>query len=68
MRKRFSFTKKLAAMTMIYAMLALALVAVAELPPALKPLTEEQKILHVLNRLGFGARPGDIAEVKAVGL
>src|SRR6266511_1473062 len=31
-------------------------------------LTEEQRILHVLNRLGFGARPGDIERVKAMGL
>src|SRR5947207_10744477 len=33
-----------------------------------KPLTEEQKILHVLNRLGFGPRPGDVERVKAMGL
>jgi uncharacterized protein (DUF1800 family) len=33
-----------------------------------KPLTEDQKILHVLNRLGFGARPGDVERVKAIGL
>ncbi|HEU4834128.1 MAG TPA: DUF1800 domain-containing protein [Pyrinomonadaceae bacterium] len=33
-----------------------------------KSLTEEQRILHVLNRLGFGARPGDVARVKAMGL
>lgn len=33
-----------------------------------KPLTEDQKILHVLNRLGFGARPGDLEKVKAIGL
>ena len=33
-----------------------------------KKLTEEQKIAHVLNRLGFGARPGDIEKVKAMGL
>jgi len=33
-----------------------------------KPLTENQKILHVLNRLGFGARPGDVERVKAVGI
>ncbi len=33
-----------------------------------KALTEEQKIMHVLNRLGFGARPGDIEKVKAMGL
>ncbi len=33
-----------------------------------KPLTEDQKIVHVLNRLGFGARPGDVEKVKAIGL
>ena len=31
-------------------------------------LNENQRILHVLNRLGFGARPGDIERVKAIGL
>src|ERR1051325_2470066 len=31
-------------------------------------LTDEQRIMHVLNRLGFGARPGDLARVKAMGL
>ncbi|HBB89564.1 MAG TPA: hypothetical protein DC047_18315 [Blastocatellia bacterium] len=31
-------------------------------------LTDDQQILHVLNRLGFGARPGDIERVKAIGL
>src|SRR5262249_40411035 len=36
---------------------------------AKKPrLTEEQRILHVLNRLGYGARPGDVERVKALGL
>src|SRR6185503_19394672 len=33
-----------------------------------KKLTEEQRIVHVLNRLGFGARPGDIERVKSMGL
>lgn len=33
-----------------------------------KKLNEDQRILHVLNRLGFGARPGDVARVKAMGL
>ena len=33
-----------------------------------KVLNEDQRILHVLNRLGFGARPGDIERVKAMGL
>src|SRR5437870_6954212 len=31
-------------------------------------LTEEQRILHVLNRLGFGSRPGDFERVKAMGV
>lgn len=31
-------------------------------------LTEDQKILHILNRLGFGARPGDLEKVKAIGI
>ena len=34
----------------------------------LRNLTEEQRIVHVLNRLGFGARPGDVERVKAMGL
>lgn len=33
-----------------------------------KKLTEDQKIVHVLNRLGFGARPGDVEKVKSIGL
>jgi len=31
-------------------------------------LSQEQRILHVLNRLGFGARPGDVERVKALGV
>jgi uncharacterized protein (DUF1800 family) len=31
-------------------------------------LTQEQQILHVLNRLGYGPRPGDIKNVKTLGL
>ncbi|HEX5965406.1 MAG TPA: DUF1800 domain-containing protein, partial [Pyrinomonadaceae bacterium] len=31
-------------------------------------LTDEQRIIHVLNRLGYGARPGDIERVKAMGI
>lgn len=35
---------------------------------AAAPLTEDEKINHVLSRLTFGPRPGDVAAVKAVGL
>ena len=31
-------------------------------------LSDGQRILHVLNRLGFGARPGDMERVKAMGV
>ncbi|MCA1557988.1 MAG: DUF1800 domain-containing protein [Acidobacteria bacterium] len=31
-------------------------------------LAEDQRVLHVLNRLGFGARPGDVERVRAMGL
>ena len=31
-------------------------------------LSGEQRILHVLNRLGFGARPGDVERVRAMGI
>jgi len=34
----------------------------------ISPLTEEQKILHLLNRAGFGPRPGDIDRVKQKGI
>ncbi len=34
-------------------------------PPA---LTEEQRILHLLNRAGFGPRPGDIERVRSMGI
>ena len=33
-----------------------------------RSLSDEQRIIHVLNRLGFGARPGDVERVKAMGL
>jgi uncharacterized protein (DUF1800 family) len=31
-------------------------------------LTEEQKIIHLLNRIGFGPRPGDVERVKRMGI
>ncbi len=32
------------------------------------PLTTDQRVLHALNRLTFGPRPGDVAAVEAMGL
>src|SRR5215218_6565222 len=31
-------------------------------------LTEDQKIVHLLNRIGFGPRPGDVERVKRIGI
>ena len=67
---RFS-SKSLTAVTVIVALLATqAFIAFADAPKGAKKraLTEEQRIIHVLNRLGFGARPGDVARVKSLGL
>jgi uncharacterized protein (DUF1800 family) len=33
-----------------------------------RKLTEDQRIVHLLNRIGFGVRPGDVERVKAMGL
>jgi uncharacterized protein (DUF1800 family) len=47
---------------------------VVEPPPryrvtlAASPLREDQKIVHVLDRLGYGPRPGDLERVKRMGL
>jgi len=61
-----SFQRVLAA-TAMWVLLAPCIVLRAEAAEATK-LSDEQKILHVLNRLGFGARAGDVEKVKAIGL
>jgi uncharacterized protein (DUF1800 family) len=33
-----------------------------------QPLTERQQIIHALNRLGYGPRPGDVERVEKMGL
>ena len=35
---------------------------------ATRELTADQAILHALNRLGFGPRPGDLERVRQMGL
>src|SRR5215469_16902400 len=37
-----------------------------ELPAS--SLSQDQQILHVLNRLGYGPRPGDIERVRRMGV
>jgi uncharacterized protein (DUF1800 family) len=47
---------------------AAALPAVEETPQFTKPLTGDRAILHALDRLAFGPRPGDVDAVKKMGL
>ncbi|HKY45979.1 MAG TPA: DUF1800 domain-containing protein [Pyrinomonadaceae bacterium] len=61
--------KFLLSITLTLSMVAQSFVTVAaQKPTKARALSEEQRILHVLNRLGFGARPGDVERVKALGL
>lgn len=62
--------QKITAFLMILAVFSPALLTAKDTSPKneKKSLTEDQKILHVLNRLGFGVRPGDVERVKAIGI
>lgn len=68
MKNRISFIHRSIAVAAIFTVIAPTLVLRAEPGSAAKPLTDDQRVLHVLNRLGFGARPGDVERVKAIGL
>ncbi len=62
-----SFLRKTAVISLIAAIVGSQLmvpVSFAKTPR----LTEEQRIVHVLNRLGFGPRPGDVERIKSIGL
>jgi len=57
--------KKLLALALILSFVPLG---TAQKRSKTRGLSDEQRIAHVLNRLGFGARPGDVERVKAMGL
>ena len=66
-RSSFRFQKLLAVVVLYAFAMPVPAIAVPSAPDT-KSLTEDQKIIHVLNRLGFGARPGDIEKVRAIGV
>src|SRR5207245_1460560 len=74
-RQKSSITRQAAAMLSIAALLA-GTFAAGVGAQSMKPetgqkaakLSEDQRVLHVLNRLGFGARPADVERVKAMGV
>ena len=72
MKSKSSFIQKTTAFVMTLAMLTpiltVGVTAQSMMKAKSKALTEDQKILHVLNRLGYGARAGDVEKVKAMGL
>ena len=53
---------------LLTSILSVSLSATQKSTASMTRLSEDQRILHVLNRLGFGARPGDVERVKAMGL
>ena len=68
--------RRATAFSLAFALLAGSLLSLparasAQQPATVKKtarLSEEQRILHVLNRLGFGARPNDVERVRKMGL
>lgn len=70
MIKKISFLQKITAFLMVWAVFSPMLLTAKNINQinGKKSLTETQKIIHVLNRLGFGVRPGDIEKVKSIGI
>ncbi len=68
MRESFRSFRTLTTFLVLYGLVLPIFAIAADSNAARKPLTDDQKIIHVLNRLGFGARPGDVEKVRTVGL
>ena len=52
----------------VLAVLAVAVPTPSAAPSAVPASPDEATIVHVLNRLGFGPRPGDVERVRSAGL
>src|SRR5262249_6730435 len=60
---------KLLTRTAVALLAAVTLTASGPVPGSAVPKNPDDKtILHVLNRMGFGARPGDVERVREMGL
>ncbi len=68
MKKALDLINRISALAIVLVLLAPAMTIRADVRSKPASLTDEQKIIHVLNRLGFGARPGDVERLKAIGL
>ncbi|HEX9959949.1 MAG TPA: DUF1800 domain-containing protein, partial [Pyrinomonadaceae bacterium] len=68
MKRNFSLFYRFTSLVLLLALASPLFAFAGDTKEKRKALTEDQKILHVLNRLGFGARPGDVEKVKSIGL
>src|SRR4026208_630054 len=66
-RSKSAYLKSLAVVLTV-GLLTSQTLSFAPKDPKKQRLSDEQRIIHVLNRLGFGARPGDLERVKSIGL
>src|ERR1051325_4593968 len=60
--------RRVFAVVALSAVLSNVLPASAQKQSAASRLNEEQRAVHVLNRLAFGARPGDVERVLKLGV
>ena len=60
--------RRLAGAVAVAAIVGLVVPAVTASGPSLSPSDEDARIVHALNRLGYGPRPGNVATVRAMGL
>jgi uncharacterized protein (DUF1800 family) len=51
-----------------FVVVAIGVVSLAALPVVQRELSSDEQVTHVLNRLAFGPRPGDIERVKSIGV
>ena len=68
MKPNPSASRALAAVTAAAVVLVLATPILAQRDSAVPSKPDVRTITHVLNRIGFGARPGDVERVRALGL
>lgn len=68
MKASFSLIERTTAFLILLTLVFPVFVSGNDAKTKAKTLSEDQKILHVLNRLGFGTRPGGAAKVKSIGL
>jgi uncharacterized protein (DUF1800 family) len=60
--------KRLVAVAVLAGGLSAVAAPAAKLSLPASPLTDQERILHVLNRLGYGPRPADVTRVRAMGV